>query len=207
MKTKKYNNSKFNNSNNNKNPYGLNKKTKMGLRHINSHTAKRKSIGFTLSLDSAKLTKKYLKKCKKGEEQYDPYPPPKPMPSERKIIDWSKPLDFAQIGFVIPVISEIYKPIMVKKMRRPKCYKEPTVIPNNSVELNGKCFKDSQCKQGACDGSLFGIKSGKCKLPRKKENVEEGGDCRLTNECAKGLKCVNNMGGLKIGVCIEDTKK
>ena len=91
-------------------------------------------------------------------------------------------------------------------MRRPKCYKIKNEIPKDSVELYGKCFKNDQCKEGTCKGAILGITSGVCKNPRKKENVEEGEDCRITNECKKGLKCVDNFSGLKLGVCMEDKK-
>ncbi len=95
---------------------------------------------------------------------------------------------------------------MVPAYRKPRCYTYKSSIKKGSVKLGKLCYKDSQCEVGTCSGALLGLAEGKCKVPRKITDVEEGNKCKAKHECRRGLKCSGNWGGLKLGKCIKDEK-
>lgn len=187
--------------------FGFNKKTVKGLEKLESAKVKDKSIGYKLYLKGVKFKDKYIKRCKEDEEEYYPYPKTiekKPSSGEYSTLDLSRPLDYSMFGFIFPINREYEDGIMVKGNREKRCFRKEKPILPNSVEDDGKCYKDEQCKEGTCSGSFYGIVEGKCKLPRQKKNVEEGNPCASTNECRDGLKCEGNWGGLKLGACVKD---
>jgi len=187
--------------------FGFNTKTVKGLEKLESAKVKDKSIGYKLYLNGVKFKDKYIKRCKKGEEEYYPYPETiekKSSSGEYTTLDLSRPLDYSMFGFIFPINREYEDGIMVQGNRERRCFrKEESILPN-SVEEDEKCYKDEQCKEGQCAGSFFGIIGGKCKLPRQKKDVEDGNPCASTNECRSGLMCEGNWGGLRLGACIKD---
>lgn len=184
--------------------FGLSNETLTKLKELD-----KPQLGYILPLDKIKLTKKYVKNCKKGE---NPFPKIKinktfsKNPQKTKI-DLSKPYDFPK-GFIIPIYNNLeITPVLVDKMRRPKCYKPDEPIKEKSIKYGDTCYKDSQCIKGYCHGAFLNIKKGKCKKTRKTKNVAEDGECMVNSECKEGLVCKNNLGGLKLGKCKSKTKK
>jgi len=197
-------NTPFNNNNNNNNTnFGINPNK---IKKLNSPKIKDKSIGYLISLNKTKLSKKYLKRCTVGQEPYKKVKAIKTASKNLKPtkINFSKPYDFPN-GLIIPLYKQIFRYALIPKMRRPICYKEETEIKDGTAKFGEDCYKDSHCIKGYCNGAFLRMTKGKCKKSRKKKNVIEGEPCKINIECKEGLECVNNWGGIKLGYC--KTKK
>jgi len=176
------------------------------LKALNTTEMKNKSIGYVMRLERVKLSKKYRKNCQPGENPYPSIQIKKthsknPKPTK---INYSNTYDFPN-GLVIPIYKSIFTPILIPKMRRPTCYKPEEPIKDAMSKYGEPCKKDSHCIKGYCHGSFLRMKKGTCKKKRKTRNLSEGEPCKINIECKDGLKCTNNLGGLKLGYC--KTKK
>ena len=202
-------NSKYNDSNNNPtNMFGFSKETIKALKELNTPEMKKKTRGYIMEMKDVKFYKNnYLKPCKEGEDPYYPYLPKskqRPRSGKYKKISLDNPKEYSKFGFIMPLDEDIEDGIMVPADRKPRCYTSKSSIKKGSVKLGKLCYKDLHCEVGKCSGAFMGIAEGKCKVPRKKTDVEEGNKCKVKHECRRGLKCSGNWGGLKLGQCIKD---
>lgn len=175
----------------------------LGIEELESQTDTN-APGFVLKANSKlKLSKKYKKECKEGEEQYNTNEPPIDFKGYRdgfKKVKTSTLIEKNGFGLIIPALSLLDFSIFVDKQKKPKCYRKTRkVIEKGSVQPGGICYKSSDCDDGVCEDNLFGALEGKCKKNRKTVNVEEGELCANSEECKEGLKC--DTWGIGLGEC------
>lgn len=218
-----------NNSNNNSNSYNTKKSKKKKftntvrqkvinsdlfrigddmVKQLKSEGYKISGFGYTMNLENeVNMNDRYLKKCNEDQNEYSNIEVKRYGSQGSNILDFKNPIDFLKLGYVIPIFSEKETPVLVKKQRRKQCYKDKSDIKDNSIELDGVCYKSSQCKNGYCKGELFGLVPGVCKKNREKKNVKENDPCASSLECAEGLECSNTLGGIIMGKCKSKKKQ